>query len=116
MGISGMDIDAVAAYLAAWSRGETPENPSDEYDNASMIRLACEDLKAFYSEAATAQPGRGGLHAGSTDLLDWFWTETVAGQTLLTMRNALSAHDEQMVKIVGQAIVVPYSHTHLQPR
>ena len=44
------------------------------------MKLAINDLMTFYQEAANAQPGTAG---GIQQISDWFWTETVAGETLL---------------------------------
>ena len=120
VGTSGLEIEEIARYLSALARGETPENPSTDeqlsQDTAGLIRLACDDLKAFYSEAATAQPGRGGASASSGDIADWFWSETEAGDMLLRLRATLSELEDRMISIVGKLLIVPYTEAHRAPR
>ncbi|MFN3231258.1 MAG: hypothetical protein ACE363_03740 [Alphaproteobacteria bacterium] len=119
VGLSGLQIETVARYLSAWSRGETPDRPADSIEDADMpnlIRLACEDLKAFYAEAATAQPGRGGSTPSSGDIAEWFWSQTEAGNMLLILKQALSQNENKMLAVVGQMLVVPYTQAERQPR
>ncbi len=47
-----------------------------------MLKFACEDLKAFYSEAMSAQPGM----STSLSLENWLWNETVLGKLLCKFR------------------------------
>lgn len=120
VGTSGLAVDEIARYLSAWARRETPEAPTTSVelgsDVASLIRLACDDLKAYYSEAATAQPGRSGTSPGSGDIAEWFWSQTQAGNMLLKLRATLSENDERLIAIVGQLLIVPYTESHREPR
>ncbi len=70
-----------------------------------MIRLAAEDLKTYYLEAASAQPGG----AGPRQLSDWFWRETRAADTLRRMKIRCRDSDDDALKIVGAMLLVPYN-------
>lgn len=113
VGTSGLDIEAIARYLSAWARGEMPDNPSEDEtlkdDNNTIIRMACDDLKAYYAEAAAAQPGRGKATPNSAEISDWFWSSTQGANLLLKLKETLSASDDKMIAIVGGLLVVPYT-------
>lgn len=113
VGTSGLDIEAIARYLSAWARGETPESPSEDpdlsSDNPTMIRMACDDLKAYYTEAAAAQPGRSDRAPNSAEISNWFWSQTQGANLLLKLKATLSASEDKMIAIVGGLLVVPYT-------
>lgn len=117
VGTSGLPVDEIARYLSAWARGETPANPSKDPtlrgDNVTMIRLVCDDLKAYYSEAATAQPGRGDTTPNSAEISQWFWSQTQAANMLLKLKATLSQSEDKMIATVGQLLIVPYTQSHL---
>lgn len=105
-GISGLEPLAVAEFLASIMDGRTPNNPRPELSLAGLAKLASEDLKAFYQEAVTAQPG------GETDsrcLTDWFFGQTAAGQVLLRLRKVMAASEDPEMRLVGQRLMVPAS-------
>ena len=118
VGTSGMEIDDLGHYLSAWARGETPANSREEdgIDLPTLLRLACDDLKAYYAEGATAQPGRNGRSPSANEISDWFWSETEAANMLLTLKETVSKNDGRMLAIVGQLLVVPYTEAERQPR
>jgi len=72
--------------------------------HAEALRLACEELKAYYFESRMAQPG---AHAPQT-LRNWFWLETAAGELLLALNKA-TEND-------GNAAVRDFSRNYLVPR
>lgn len=113
VGTSGLAVEDIARYLSAWARDETPDNPSEDEalkgDNNTMIRMACDDLKAYYAEAAAAQPGRGKATPNSAEISDWFWSSTQGANLLLKLKETLSASDDQMLAVVGGLLVVPYT-------
>jgi hypothetical protein len=113
-GVSQLGIDAAARFLAAYARGETPDSPVKSLSSADLLRLASEDLKAYYAESVTAQPGHNGQDPGSQDIANWFWGETKSGNMLLALRDALKASDEQMLQVVGGFLLVPYHHNYRQ--
>ena len=74
VGASGLDIDVAGGFLADALATRAPALPRADLDLAQTIKLVSEDIKAYYSEAATAKPGP----STSTAIADWFWTETAA--------------------------------------
>lgn len=104
-GISGLSVDDVAAYIAAFAeRGIEADNPLPELPVAEAFKRANDDLQTFYQEAATAQPGHGGSH---TDVLDWFWGQTQAGKMLLACGDKARESDDKRLRFIVNGLMVP---------
>ena len=82
-GGSGMTITEAVDALAAAADGTLPSSTED-LSAGDILRLAGEDIKAWVTEAAGAQPGEMSAYA----LKAWFWEQTVAGETLLAAYRA----------------------------
>ena len=101
---SGLEIEAVVDFIAAFL-DQPPVNPRPELSLAEVLKLAAEDLKAFYYEAATAQPGQGGLQPHK--LADWFWSGTEAARLLKAVREATKGADDKQLSFIGKYTLVP---------
>lgn len=105
VGASGLEMEAVAALFGAMFDEPLPPSPNADLPLADLIRLAAEDLKAYYTEAASAQPGA----ASSRQLSDWFWRATVAAETLRTLKQRCLASEDDALKLLGRVLLVPYA-------
>ena len=105
-GLCGLEIDGVAAFLHGFLDG-LPDNPKPEISLGESLRLACEDLRSWYLEAATAQPG-----GVSRALADWFWGETAAGALLLALHPVCGASPDKGVRHVAATQLVPRIQQH----
>jgi len=105
VGGSGIDIDSLGEFLYVFVKGELPENPRDDVDISVTLKLAAEDIKSYYVEGITSQPGQEGL--SSKALNDWFWNETAAGNVLLELVRACSKSDNEMIKMTGSHFIAP---------
>ena len=106
-GTSGLEIDEAGRFIAACLDPELPASPRPELPSTEVLRLACEDVKAFYLEAAAAQPGR----ASSRDLAEWFWGATAAARVIIALRaHCLDSEDERLRALVG--LLVPRTQLH----
>lgn len=105
VGISGLDLDELRDFIYAVAKGKEPENPRKDLSLAYTIKFAAEDLKAYYIEGITSQPGQEG--ASSRILEDWFWDETKAGEVLLELKKACEASSDKIVNMVGAHFIVP---------
>ena len=108
VGASGYDIEDAARIVSRYADGGEPEDPGPERKLSRSLKLACDDLMAFYTEAATAQPGG----AASQDLSDWFWGETAAGRALLALRERAAAEDDKGMQLIGNLLILPRSQAH----
>jgi hypothetical protein len=109
-GVTGMAIEPVARFLHAFFEG-LPKNPVPGVSLGEALRLACEDIRSWYLEAATARPGAA---AGSRALADWFWGETAAGRLLLALQPVCAKSPDAGVRHVGASQFVPRSQRHRQ--
>ncbi len=88
-GGAGLAIEDIAAMLVAIIDGVLPD-ASGGVGVGDVLRLAGEDLKAWVTEAASAQPGDMSAYA----LKAWFWEQTVAGEALLAVHEAGKSSDD----------------------
>ncbi|MFH0822176.1 MAG: hypothetical protein V2B18_05445 [Pseudomonadota bacterium] len=70
-----------------------------------MLKLAADDLKAYYLEAAAAEPNKALPTSGA--LARWFWNETVAARVLQAVKDACVKDDDPMLKLTGERLIVP---------
>jgi len=105
VGASGIDLDKLGDFIYAFVKGEEPEDPRDDIALVYTIKLAVEDLKSYYIEGITAQPGQAG--ASSQVLSDWFWDETVAGKVLLEVKKVCENSTDKMMNMIGSHFIVP---------
>jgi hypothetical protein len=109
VGVSGLDMQAAVALLADAARGLEVENPLPGLSWPTTLRLAAEDVKAYYLESVAAQPGRA---AAPAELADWFWGRTRAGETLRALKAiALQSEDPEM-QLLGSLLLVPRAQAH----
>jgi hypothetical protein len=105
VGVSGIALEDLAGFIYAFVRGEPPENPRDDIPLANTLKLAVEDLKSYYNEGVTAQPGQE--RASSKVLQEWFWEETVGGKILLALKRVLETSDDDTTKMMGSHFIAP---------
>jgi hypothetical protein len=110
VGVSGLALDAMGDFISAFLKGSSPENPRGGLPLWLVLKLAVDDLKAYYFEAVTAQPGQGS--PGSDALANWFWEETVAAKVLLAVKESCMKSDDNMLKAAGARLIVPMAQAH----
>lgn len=108
-GLSGLTPEQIADLFAAFLTGRRLPRPSEQQSPADLLRLAAEDLKAFYLEALTAQPGHP-LDAAS--LADWFWGETRAALVINEVRKRCLEASTKDLLLVGKLLLVPRNQMH----
>jgi hypothetical protein len=103
VGASGLAIADIARYLADLHAKPDSATPPGEFTAAEAVKVGSEDLKAFYFEASLGMPG----HKNSSDITNWFWGDTIAGQTLLALMPICMASDDADLRAVGKLTLVP---------
>lgn len=102
-GAAGLAIDDVAQALFGWlseppsvpeAAGRTPED---------LLKLAAEDLKAFYFEAVAGQP----QPLSGRALADWFWGETAAAKLFIALRERCINDPAPDRQSIGRNLMVP---------
>lgn len=107
VGASGMDIQKTTNFVAGFLEGNRTI-PHPGVNLAEALKLAYEDMKAWYLEAATSRPGSPQSHR----LTDWFWGETVAGRALLDVYRICLDSDEEELAILTKGFFLPRSQQH----
>ncbi len=109
LGAARMEIVQSANFLhALLEGGGHTSNPSTELSLGQTFRGASEDMRTFYMEAATAQPGP----VTSRALADWFWGGTAAGRLLLALHPVCLAAADPGVRRVATGQLVPRAQKH----
>jgi hypothetical protein len=108
VGISGMSIEAAARLVSSVTNDPTVKNPQPENSLGTVLKRCCDDIKAYYFEAAGAQPGQ--LSAKAID--HWFWHETAAGRVFLRLHAIGRAHPDKSVASVADRSLVPRAIQH----
>jgi len=105
VGVSGIDLDNLADFICAFLTDRLPENPNPEFRLPHSLNLATDDLKAFYTEAITAQPGPTGT---PEQIADWFYGQTTAGKLLYAIRDkGIAQKEDGFLRIVAAALLIP---------
>lgn len=107
VGVSQLSLDDIAEFFAAAAKSEPAESPVAGQPLETAVKDAFTDLLAYYSEAATAQPGQ----RSSGDVMQWFWYDTSAGALLQAFRSGMAASDNQRLQAIAQRLMMPKSLT-----
>lgn len=103
VGLSRLSVTEWPAFVAAFLGGELPVPPAGLSTSALALRFLCDDMKAYYGEAAQLQPP----HPASRQLDQWFWRETVAGGVLQELRRVGMASENNALRTVAGRFFVP---------
>jgi hypothetical protein len=109
VGITGMEPEKAADFLAAFVQGERDTNPQEGVSLATALRMAADDLKAFYFEAVTAQPGQS---TDSATLANWFWSHTAAARIINAIREICLEIAGNEFQLLGTLLLVPRNQLH----
>ena len=84
--------------------GERTKSPRKGLSPIPALKLAIEDLQAYYSETRTHRVG-----IDDSELLgDWFWLESKAGQLIMWLEAvSLESKDEVLRQIIDMSLVTP---------
>ena len=103
LGVTGLQLADVANYLSAWLGANPPPPYRSDLSPGEALKHACDELKAFYYEAKSVQPG---THS-SESLQNWFWSETAGGAALREIRSAAAKSAEPSIKAVAMQSLIP---------
>lgn len=110
VGVSGLEMDAIADFLCSFLSGDLPKSPREDLALPYALNLATDDLKAYYSEGITSQPGQEA--PSSKAVSDWFWGETLAGKILLMIKDICKKSEDGLMQVVGKILIVPAEQAH----
>ena len=100
VGVSGATLEQIedlATLLADFATGEEPSDGEIDWSHPFPVRLkfASDDLRAFYHEAVTAQPGAS--YPTDADLNNWLFNQTLLGTVLRQIVGRMRASDDRRV-------------------
>jgi hypothetical protein len=105
VGLCGIPLENLGDFIYALAKGKEPENPRKDLVMAYTVKFAVEDLKSYYIEGITAQPGRENVTG--QQLEDWFWYGTKAGEVLLELKRVCEKSPDELLKMIGGHFLVP---------
>lgn len=108
VGVSELEIDEAARFVAAFVENGAAPSPRPEVETGPMLKHACEDLKAFYSEAMSAQPGM----STSLAVEHWLWNETALGRILWQLREQSTDHPDDYTRYFARRTLIPDRQIH----
>jgi len=104
-GVSRVELDNLGDFICSFLKGEKPENPREDIALPYTLNLATDDLKAFYFEAITTQPGQ--KSPSSESLSGWFYNQTLAGKVLYTLKDVCKKSEDGLMKLLGTVLIIP---------
>lgn len=109
VGVSGLGLEQIVDFVGAFLDG-LPENPRQDLSLAYMLNFAVDDLKAYYYEAAAAQPA--GTTPTGGDLDSWFWEQTAAAKVLFAIKDRCLESDDKIMQLVGKLLLIPSAYNN----
>jgi hypothetical protein len=109
VGATGLEPQEVAEFLADFVQGRRESNPVEGVSLDGALRMAAEDLKAYYLEAVIAQPGQS---TDSAALVNWFWSETAAAKVINAVREICLGISDKKLQLLGKLLLVPRNQLH----
>lgn len=103
VGISDLDMEQAARFLAGYIEDEATPAPRGDLTTGRLLKIVCEDLKAYYSEAASAQPGM----SASIAVEHWLFNETTLGKLLWEIRNTRTEHEDDETRYFARRSLIP---------
>jgi hypothetical protein len=100
-GLAGLGVDEVVELISNFASDAPPTDKS----SIAQLKLAAEDLKAFYNEAATAQPGT----SNAQEIEDWYWQSSSAGRLIRSVVENCTDSDDGILKLTANLLLVPAS-------
>ncbi|MEE2687991.1 MAG: hypothetical protein VX430_01065 [Pseudomonadota bacterium] len=112
VGPSGLDLKVCAKFFAEFIENQEVLAPRNDLLKGRVLKLAYEDLKAYYGEAITAQPG----YVSSLQVENWLFNDTVFGKMLWTLRSICRESDNEYYQYLGGNSIVPDRQVELSER
>lgn len=109
VGVSGKDIEENVRFLASLLEDVDVSADDSKLSLGERMRVATEDVRTWYFEAAGARPGGS---ASSQALADWFWGETAAGKLFLRLYKPCAASDDATLREAAKSFLVPRAQQH----
>jgi hypothetical protein len=107
VGLSGLTIETAARVLSNCAQGE-PLQTVDNMGAGEALKLACEDVRAYYFEAAAARPGA----PDAAEIQRWFWNDTAGGRIFLAVHEECGKSEDKSLQHLCATSLVPRAVLH----
>ncbi len=97
------DSEQISDLFEGFIEGKEHGN-EDDVKLSDLLRMATEDIKAFYFEAISAQPGQP---TDVQSLSEWFWGKTYAAQVINEVRKTCLQSDAKDMLLAGKLLLIP---------
>jgi hypothetical protein len=113
VGVSGLPIEDAAIHAVSHLGASARPPYAEGISAGTALKRACDDVKAYYYEAAAARPEN--LTAPAIDL--WFWHDTAAAQLFLALQQVCLKSADPSLRPLGEIALVPRAifHTLVEP-
>ena len=105
VGVAKTPVTELAALFDEAYSQNTFKNLRDDISSRLMFRLAIDDLKAYYIEAALADHNS----PSSQQLHDWLWQDTLFGRQMRELRHRFMDSGEVKFTDLGTKFIVPHA-------
>lgn len=102
-GVAKVPVNDCAILIDSYRHTPPAHSVREDISPYLMARYAIDDVKSFYIEAALSEG-----HPSSTQVHDWFWTQTCLGNTLSQLRQQWMNASEPKLKNLGEKFIVPH--------
>ncbi|WP_136808863.1 hypothetical protein [Desulfosediminicola flagellatus] len=102
--LCGVGPDQLASFLSDFLHDKLVSTNCERVDLADKLRMAAEDLKAFYFEALST---RSEDISDPTDFSDWFWQKTCAAQVINEVRKKALSLKAKDMQLLGNLLLIP---------
>jgi hypothetical protein len=102
-GLSGLDVRQAAEVIGRQVETGVYAAYRNDLAPGLALRLACEDLKSYYFDALSAQPG----NASAGEMQHWFWKKSAAGKALLALRDVCVKSEDRSLRLFARRNLVP---------
>jgi hypothetical protein len=102
VGASGVPVEDCARIVGSYLNGRGGRNLNG-LSAGETLKLAYEDIRAYYFEAAAARPGG----AQAAKILRWFWFRTAAGRAFVELQKVCLASRDESAKLFASRSLVP---------
>ena len=101
--LSGLNAGGAAKFLTDFIAEPRTPVYRDDISLELALRLAVQDIRAYYLESVAAQPGA----RAALDARNWFYRETAAGQMLFKLREVCLENQNDTVRTYGGKGLIP---------
>lgn len=111
-GVLGWPTEELAEFVLSFldGPGRDSPHPHAEMPRSYALKLAIDDLVAFYNVAVSRSVG-----AESAPLAAWFWHKTALGKAIQATRNRLIASQDPVLQAVAYLLVIPIFQAEQRP-